>query len=73
MPDSAEILALLDQGYVRPIDIARMLGVTRQRVIQVVRRDDFPKSAKVIGQRRLWRREDLERWRDARPRVWAEA
>jgi hypothetical protein len=25
----------------------------------------------VIGTRRLWRRRDLERWCDAKPRVWS--
>jgi predicted DNA-binding transcriptional regulator AlpA len=73
MPDSAEILALLEQRYIRPVDIARMLGVTRQRVTQILRRDDFPAPAKVIKGRRLWRRQDVEEWRDARPKVWADA
>jgi predicted DNA-binding transcriptional regulator AlpA len=48
--------------------------VTHQRVTQIVaERDDFPKPARVIGRHRLWRRKDVERWRDAKPRVWAPA
>jgi hypothetical protein len=31
------------------------------------------RPAKVIGQHRLWRREDVEQWRDAKPQVWAPA
>ena len=46
--------------------------MTVQRVSQIVaERDDFPEPAKVIARHRVWRREDVERWRDAKPRVWA--
>lgn len=55
-------------------DIAPILGVSIQRVSQIVaEREDFPEPANVIGRHRLWRREDVERWRDAKPRVWAPA
>lgn len=51
-----------------------MLGVTIQRVSQIVaEREDFPEPAKVVGRYPLWRRGDVERWHDARPRVWASA
>ena len=72
MPESAEVRALVEKGYLRMMDIAPILGVTTQRVSQIVaEREDFPKSAKVVGRHRLWRRDDGERWRDAKPRVWA--
>ncbi len=50
----------------RQMDIAPILGVTVQRVSQIVaEREDFPAPAKVVGKRRLWRRMDGERWREA--------
>jgi prophage regulatory protein len=70
MPDSAEILALVERGHLRTVDIAALLGVTRQRAGQITQRPDFPAPAKLVGKRRLWRRPNVERWRDARPRVW---
>lgn len=54
MPESAEILALVEQGYLRVTDIAPILGVTTQRVSQIVaEREDFPKPVKVIGRHRI--------------------
>ena len=45
MPDSAELRALVEQGYARIIDIAPILGVTKQRVSQIVAdREDFPEG-----------------------------
>ena len=35
---------------------------------QLSRHNDFPQPAKLIGTRRLWRRGDVETWRDG---VWA--
>jgi predicted DNA-binding transcriptional regulator AlpA len=71
MAESAEILALVERGYLRIVDIAALLGVSRQRAGQITQRSDFPAPAKLVGERRLWRRRDVERWRDARSRVWA--
>jgi len=69
--ESAEVRAPVEQGYLRVTDIAPILGVIIQRVSQVVaEREDFPKPAKVVGRHRLCRRADVERWRDAGPRVW---
>ena len=48
-----------------------ILEVSKQRVGQLAQRDDFSATAKVIGRHRLWRGRDVERWRDAKPRVWA--
>jgi hypothetical protein len=73
VPESAEILALVERGYVRLADMPAMLGVSQQACSHLTRREDFPAPAKVIGTRRLWRRRDVERWRDARPRVWSPA
>jgi hypothetical protein len=70
MPESAEILALVERGYLRVADMPAMFGLTQQACSHLTRREDFPAPAKVIGTRRLWRRRDVERWRDAKPRVW---
>lgn len=43
-----------------------------QRVSQiVVEREDFLEPAKAIGRHRFCRGKHVERWWDARPRVWA--
>jgi hypothetical protein len=73
MPESAEIVALVKEGYLRLVDMPRVLGGTWQRCQQLAERGDFPRPAKVIGRRRLWRRADVERWRDAQPDVWSQS
>jgi predicted DNA-binding transcriptional regulator AlpA len=42
-------------------EIAELLQVSRQRVDQLTRRDDFPEAAQLASGR-VWRREDVERW-----------
>jgi hypothetical protein len=50
VPESAEILALVEHGYLRLTDIAPILAVTIQRVSQIVaEREDFPEPAKWSG------------------------
>lgn len=44
-------------------EIARMLGVTTQRVDQLARLEAFPKPVAVLSAGRIWRREDIEAWR----------
>lgn len=44
-------------------EIAGILGVTRQRVNQLMHeRDDFPEPLAALAIGRIWRREDIERW-----------
>ena len=44
-------------------DIARLLGITRQRVEQLAQRDDFPEPAGLVGgRRRVWHEADIRRW-----------
>lgn len=62
-----EVLAMVEQGYVRLADMPPILDVTKQRCHQLVKRDDFPSST-MVNERRLWLRADVERWRDE---VWA--
>ena len=71
MPESAQILGVIDLGYIRLTDMPPILGVTKPRCQQLVQRDDFPAPAKIIRTRRLWLRSDVERWRDELwPRPW---
>ncbi len=48
-----------------PHEIALMLGVTRQRVMQLRARDDFPKPWASLATGHIWRAEDIEAWAEA--------
>jgi predicted DNA-binding transcriptional regulator AlpA len=61
MAESIEVLQAVESGYMRTCDIAPYLGVTRQRVDQLVGVDGFPRPRIVAG-RRLWLRSAIERW-----------
>lgn len=39
-----------------------MLGVSRQRVQQLVKRADFPAPYDTLAMGSVWRRRDFERW-----------
>ena len=43
-------------------EIGTRLGVSRQRVQQIVSRKDFPKPDAVLGMGKVWLTEDVERW-----------
>jgi predicted DNA-binding transcriptional regulator AlpA len=43
-------------------EIGELLGVSRQRVQQLVTRSDFPAPAVELAMGKVWRREDIERW-----------
>lgn len=44
-------------------EIGRMLGgLSRQRIQQLVNRDDFPKPDAVLEMGKVWKREDVEQW-----------
>ena len=51
-----------------PHEIAVMLAVTRQRVMQLRARDDFPKPWASLATGYIWRAEDVASWaeRDGR-------
>jgi hypothetical protein len=67
-----EHLALAEQEYRSIVAIARMWNIPKDRVKQIVKRDDFPAPMDIgIGRTyltRLWLLEDLEAWwfRDGR-------
>lgn len=43
-------------------EIARMLGVSRQRVHQMLAAGDFPEPIAELAVGRVWRRADVEAW-----------
>jgi hypothetical protein len=43
-------------------DIARLLGVSTQRVDVLSRRDGFPSPAHVLTTGRIWHRSDIKSW-----------
>lgn len=49
-------------------EIGELLGVSRQRVQQLVSRADFPAPAVELAMGKVWRREDVERWATERGR-----
>jgi prophage regulatory protein len=50
-------------------EVAKLLGVTRQRVNQLVQSEpDFPEPEATLAAGRIWRREPIEKWAEAHPR-----
>lgn len=43
-------------------EVAEMLGVTRQRVNQLVNEGGFPDPVAVLTAGRIWKRAAIERW-----------
>jgi predicted DNA-binding transcriptional regulator AlpA len=50
-------------------EIAELLGVSRQRVDQLSRTDDFPAPVADLAIGRVWTRDDVERWARATGRL----
>jgi len=65
-----EIAQLVEEGYLRSRDFCGVVGIPIpcDRAKQIVKRDDFPAPAKVVGTQKFWLLEDLEAWwyRDGR-------
>lgn len=51
------------------LDIARRLGVTRQRVNQLAADDAFPAPLGKLGRSLVWDWAEVERWADATGRT----
>jgi predicted DNA-binding transcriptional regulator AlpA len=49
-------------------EIAKMLGVSRQRVTQLTRRKDFPAPDAVLAGGKVWKTEEVKAWMEARER-----
>ncbi|WP_420116413.1 helix-turn-helix transcriptional regulator [Micromonospora sp.] len=55
-------------------EIRMRLGVSRQRVEQLMKRPDWPKPYESLATGRIWRTEDIEAWiREHRPHLPDEA
>lgn len=39
-----------------------MLGVSKQRVVQLAHREDFPVTVADLASGRIWKREAVEKW-----------
>jgi len=50
-------------------EIGRLLGVSRQRVQQLISRDDFPAPEVVLDMGKVWKREAVIAWAKARGRL----
>jgi predicted DNA-binding transcriptional regulator AlpA len=62
---------LLDVGMLMgSYEIQQLLGVSRQRVQQLITRDDFPEPYDSLAMGKVWLRQDIERWaRDRQMRL----
>ncbi len=49
-------------------DVAHLLGVSRQRVYQLIAQPHFPKPVAELARGAVWRRSDVEAWLRTRPR-----
>ena len=50
------------EPLVSRVEIAQMLGVTRQRVHQLLKRKDFPEPVAELGIGDVWLRADILDW-----------
>lgn len=45
------------------LDVAEVLGISRQRVVQLAKRSDFPAPVAIVNKRiRVWDRAQVEQW-----------
>ncbi len=58
-----------DGLYAGAHEVALMLGLSRQRVHQLVQQGDFPEPFEVLAAGKVWLTEDVQRWDDERKRV----
>lgn len=49
-------------------EIGRLLGVSRQRVQQLVKAPGFPEPVAVLDMGKVWLAEDVRTWTDVRQR-----
>jgi prophage regulatory protein len=55
-------------GLMGAAEIGRLLGVSRQRVQQLVNTDGFPPPVAVLDMGKVWRADDVRAWATARGR-----
>lgn len=61
------MLAVMDE-VMGAAEIADLLGVSRQRVQQLVTRSDFPKPVAHLTMGKVWKTDDVQAWHAARQR-----
>jgi predicted DNA-binding transcriptional regulator AlpA len=54
-------------------EIGRMLGVSRQRVQQLVNSEDFPAPEVALDMGKVWKREAVEAWARSHGRMLSDA
>src|ERR1043165_5762949 len=59
---SLEPMFITVEDVIGAAEIGKMLGVSRQRVQQIVTRADFPTPAKVLAMGKIWLTGDVEKW-----------
>lgn len=47
-------------------EVCKMLGISKQRVAQLIAKGGFPEPVATLAVGRIWLREDIERWAEAR-------
>lgn len=50
------------EALVSRVEIADLLGVSKQRVHQLLQRPDFPRPVAQLGIGDIWLRRDVEAW-----------
>jgi predicted DNA-binding transcriptional regulator AlpA len=63
-----------DSGFemtnrIRLVNVAELLGVTKQRTHQIVDEPGFPDPVTEDGGARIWRRREVEAWARTRPKA----
>ena len=53
---------IVDPDLVSRVEIADLLGVSQQRVHQLMQREDFPAPLVELAIGQIWRRSTIERW-----------
>jgi len=59
----------MGQDLVGAAEIAALLGVSRQRVQQLISRPDFPQPDAVLAMGKVWRLPDVQTWAKAHGRL----
>ena len=52
----------MESELVGAAEIAALLGVSRQRVDQLSRHEDFPEPVAELASGRIWTRQSIEEW-----------
>jgi prophage regulatory protein len=64
--DTSDVDASL---FLRMRAVTRWTGLGRSTIYRLVAQDKFPSPVRLANRAVAWRRADLERWSEARPKV----